>query len=179
MKVRPIRREHPGFVVFAALLLACAPLSVSASPNLTPTRSSIEQSGYTLDFVGDKKQKDDTETITVIIRVTHGNKVPIKPDSVYLVDASGKKYDADDRDDRTVGHEENSGLPLLVSPSADTNGNASLGLGVNLNSLFGPHGTYSYSKVQFLRKDFISGRKLKIVLENGKVFTVSLTSITE
>ena len=171
----------PALLVLFFLEMGLATLSADPLPGhlhqLTPIRATVHQDGYTIDSVGDKKQPADSDWIRILLRISHGDKVPIKPEDVVLIDRGGRSIDPEDRDDEKVGNEENSGLPLTVSSGADSYGNAGAGVGLNLNQLFGPHGKYSYTKINFKRTDFVSGQKLKITMPDGKKLVFSLSEI--
>ncbi len=166
-------------------LLALAAIPVHAAQKrglapgtpLVPVRKAIEQSDYTVDTVADKRQKAEDKVVRMDLRITGSDKKPIKPAAVFLVGPDDKKVDADDRDDHDVGNEENSGLPLSVSPGVNGYGGTSVGVGLNLNKLFSGGGTYSYSRIDFLRKDFVAGVKLKIILRDKTELAIPLTSI--
>jgi hypothetical protein len=157
----------------------CEAAKSSKPKPLIPIRQTIHKEGYTIDTVGDKKQKEESETIRVILRVRGKDKKLIKPKEIVLINSSGEVVEADDRDDCKTGNEENSGLPLTVSPSVNSAGGGGVGVGLNLNKLFGGGGEYSYTKIDFLRKDFVSGMKLKLILPDEKETLIPLTSIAE
>lgn len=176
--------KMPPFFLLAALLaLSAVPghagqkKGLAAGTPLIPDRRVIRERGYTLDTVADKRQRPEDKVVRMDLRVTGSEKKPLKPDEVFLVDADGRRIEADDRDDHDVGNEENSGLPLSVSPSVNSAGGAGVGMGVNLNRLFGGGGTYSYSRLDFLRKDFVAGMSLKVVLRDKTELVVPLVSI--
>ena len=103
----------------------------------------------------------------------------MKPAQVALVDKSGAASKPIFREDRKVGHEENTGLPLSVSPQAGTSGYSGTGVDINLNKIFGPKGSYSYTKVDWPKAIFTADKQLQIVLSNGQTFLLPLTSLAK
>jgi hypothetical protein len=152
----------------------------SASHNsgpLTPTRHSTTRGAYTIDTVGDTLNQASPENTRLIIRVAGQDKKLIKPDSIALIDKSGTAIKPVFREDRKVGHEENTGLPLTVGGYGDTSGVHSTGVGVNLNKIFGPHGDYAYTKVDWPKTVFTAEKRLQIIMPGGQSFTLPLTSL--
>lgn len=145
---------------------------------LKPSRETLRKEGYIIDAVGDKKQDPESETIRLVLRITREAKQPIKPEDIVLLDPQGQAIEPQDRDDRDVGNEENSGLPLSVSPGVNSGGGG-VGIGLDLGKLFGGGGVYSYTKVDFFRKDFVSGMKLKITMPEEITFIIPLTAIAK
>src|SRR5437588_11175465 len=86
---------------------------------LTPIRNTIKHGAYTIDTVGDTLQQASPQNTRLIIRVSGINKKMIKPDTIALIDKKGAAIKPVFREDRKVGYEENTGLPLSVSPQAD------------------------------------------------------------
>src|SRR5207245_11661770 len=103
----------------------------------------------------------------------------VKPAQVALIDKRGAVINPVSREDRKVGHEENTGLPVSVSPQAGTSGISVGGVGVNLNKIFGPKGTYSYTKVDWPKAVFTGDKRLQIALPNGQTLLLPLTSIAK
>ena len=83
------------------------------------------------------------------------------------------------REDRKVGHEENTGLPISVGGSGGTSGVSGLGVGVDLNKIFGPHGDYAYTKVDWPKEIFTADKRLQIVMPGGQAFVLPLTSLAK
>ena len=150
-----------------------------ASGPLTPVRNTTKRGAYTIDTIGDTLQQASPQNTRLIIRVSGPDKKLIKPDRIALVDKSGKAIEPVSREDRKVGHEENTGLPLSVSPQADTSGYRGTGVGVDLNKIFGPHGDYAYTKVDWPKETFTADKKLQIVLPGGQFFVLPLTSLAK
>lgn len=103
----------------------------------------------------------------------------IKPDSIALIDKSGAAIKPVFREDRKVGHEENTGLPISVGGYGDTSGYHATGVGVNLNKIFGPHGDYAYTKVDWPKGVFTADKRLQIVMPGGQAFVLPLTSLAK
>src|ERR1700737_4646630 len=114
---------------------------------LNPIRNTTTRSGYTIDTVGDTLHQAAPENTRLIIRVSGADKKMIKPGTIALIDKSGAAIKPVFREDRKVGHEENTGLPITVDGSGGTSGVSGAGVGVDLNKIFGPHGDYAYTKV--------------------------------
>jgi hypothetical protein len=147
--------------------------------SLTPVRKTTTQGAYTIDTVGDTLHQAAPQNTRLIIRVSSADKKMIKPDRIALIDKSGAALDPVFREDRKVGHEENTGLPLSVSPQADTTGQSNVGVGVNLNKIFGSHGDYAYTKVDWPKTAFTADKRLQIVLPGGQSFVLPLTSLAK
>lgn len=169
----------------AALLVLGLTIATSAQaagrPNqpLTPFRNTTTRGAYTIDTVGDTLGQTQPENTRLIIRVFGPDKKVVKPAQIALVDKSGTVIKAVFREDRNVGHEENTGLPLSVSPQASTSGINPGGVGINLNKIFGPKGTYSYTKVDWAKQAFTGDKQLQIGLSNGQTFLLPLTSLAK
>src|ERR1700737_5488937 len=121
---------------------------------LTPIRNTTTRSGYTIDTVGDTLHQAAPENTRLIIRVSGADKKMIKPDTIALIDKSGAAIKPVFREDRKVGDEENTGLPLSVGGYGDTSGYHGTGVGVNLNKIFGSHGDYANTKVDWPKAVF-------------------------
>jgi hypothetical protein len=52
-------------------------------------------------------------------------------------------------------------------------------VGINLNKIFGPKGSYAYTKVDWPRAVFTSDKQLQITLSNGQTFLLPLTSLAK
>jgi hypothetical protein len=164
-------------VVFGLMLAFCLQAAPRVDAPLTPIRTTNKQGAYTVDTVGDTLGQSSPQNARLIIRVFGADKKVVKPDQIALVDKSGGMIKPVFREDRKVGHEENTGLPLSVSPQAGTSGYSGMGVGINLNKIFGPKGTYSYTKVDWPKSVFTADKRLQIVLPNGQAFLLRLTSL--
>ena len=134
---------------------------------LTPIHNSTKRGGYTIETVGDTLHQTKPENTRVIIRVSGSDKKLIKPDSIALIDKSGAAMKPVFREDRKVGHEENTGLPVAMSGGS---------VDVNLAKIFGPKGDYAYTKVDWPREAFTADKRLQIVV-NGQALVLPLTSL--
>jgi hypothetical protein len=167
------------------ILLSAASIATLGYPathtsgQLTPFRNAITRGGYTIDTVGDTLGQARPENTRLIIRVFAPDKKIVKPAQVALIDKRGAVINPVFREDRKVGHEENTGLPISVSPQAGTSGISVGGVGVDLNKIFGPKGSYSYTKVDWPKAVFTSDKQLQIALPNGQTFLLGLTSIAK
>lgn len=157
-------------VVFGLML----PFRLQAAPRvnapLTPSRATNRQGAYTIDTVGDTLGQSSPQNARLIVRVFGSDKKVVKPAQIALVDKSGGVIRPVFREDRKVGHEENTGLPLSMSGSS---------VGVDLGKVFGPHGDYAYTKVDWPKSVFTAGKRLQIVLPNGQTFVLPLTSLAK
>ena len=144
---------------------------------LTPIRNSTTRGAYTIDTVGDTLNQASPENTRLIIRVSGPDKRMIKPDRIALVDKSGAAIQPVFREDRKVGHEENTGLPISVGGYHDTSGYSGTGVGINLNKVFGPKGDYAYTKVDWPKAVFTSDKRLQIVMPGGQAVVLPLTSL--
>jgi hypothetical protein len=171
----------PGSIVAPLLLSGMIVTSTHAAGHrpLTPDHSTIKRGGYVIETVGDTLHQAPPQDTRVIIRVSGADKKLIKPASIALIDKSGTAIKPVFREDRKVGHEENTGLPLSVGGYGDTSGVHSTGVGINLNKIFGPHGSYAYTKVDWPKNVFTAGKRLQIVLPGGQSFLIPLTSIAK
>jgi hypothetical protein len=145
---------------------------------LTPGHNTIKRGGYVIETVGDTLHQAPPQDTRLVIRVSADKKL-IKPASIVLVDKSGTVIKPVFREDRKVGHEENTGLPLSIGGYGDTSGVHSTGVGIDLNKIFGPHGSYAYTKVDWPKNVFTAGKRLQIVLPGGQSFLIPLTSIAK
>ncbi len=157
-------------VVFGLMLAFRLQAAPRVDAPLTPIRTTNNQGAYTVDTVGDTLGQSSPQNARLIIRVFGADKKMVKPDQIALVDKSGGVIKPVFREDRKVGHEENTGLPLSVGPQ---------GMGINLNKIFGPKGTYSYTKVDWPKSVFTADKRLQIVLPNGQTFLLRLTSLAK
>jgi hypothetical protein len=149
----------------------------SKSAGLTPIRNTVTRGPYTIDTVGDTLHQARPENTRLIIRIADANKKMVKPATIALVDKNGAVIKPIHREDRKVGHEENTGLPLSLSPQANSSGYNSMGVGVNLNKILGSHGDYAYTKVDWPKELFTADKQLQIVLPGGQSYLLPLTSL--
>jgi hypothetical protein len=157
-------------LVGAASVATLAQAATHTSGSLTPLRNTTTRGGYTIETVGDTLGEARPENTRLIIRVFGSDKKIVKPAQIALVDKSGAAIKPVFREDRKVGHEENTGLPLSMSGSS---------VGVDLNKIFGPKGTYAYTKVDWPKQVFTADKQLQIALPNGQTFLVPLTSLAK
>ena len=146
---------------------------------LTPIRNTAKRGNYTIETVGDTLHQASPQNARLIIRVSGPDKKLIKPDSIVLVDQSGAAIKPVFREDRKVGNEENTGLPISVGGYGDSRGHHATGVGINLNKVFGPKGEYAYTKVDWPKQIFTSDKRLQIVMPGGQGFALSLTSLAK
>jgi hypothetical protein len=168
----------------AVLVLALSPIGhVQAARHsegaLTPIRKTTARGAYTIDTVGDTLNQAPAQNTRLIIRVSGADKRMIKPDRIALIDKSGAAIEPVFREDRKVGHEENTGLPISVGGYHDTSGYSGTGVGINLNKVFGPKGDYAYTKVDWPKAVFTSDNRLQIVMPGGQAFLLPLTSLAK
>ena len=95
------------------------------------------------------------------------------------IDKSGAAIKPVSREDRKVGHEENTGLPVSVGGYGDSSGVHPSGVGVDLNKIFGPHGDYAYTKVDWPKDAFTADKRLQIVMPGGQALVLPLTSLAK
>ena len=168
-------------MVLALALSLAVPLQAArhSEGSLTPIRKTTTSGQYTIETVGDTLHQADPQNTRLIIRVSGVDKTLIKPDRIALVDRKGVAVEPVSREDRKVGHEENTGLPLSVGGYGDTGGYHSTGVGINLNKILGPHGDYAYTKVDWPKAVFSSDKRLQIVMPGGQSFVLPLTSLAK
>jgi len=157
-------------IAVIAAVFATSALAATHTTGLTPFRNRTTRGGYTIDTVGDTLGQARPENARLIIRVFGPDKKIVKPAQIALVDKSGATIKPVFREDRKVGHEENTGLPLSMSGSS---------VGIDLNKIFGPRGNYSYTKVDWPKTVFTAGKGLQIVLSNGQTFLLPLSSLAK
>jgi hypothetical protein len=160
-------------------VVASAHAATHTSGPLTPVRNTTTRSGYTIDTVGDTRGQARPQNTRLIIRVFGSDKKIVQPAQIALVDKSGALINPVFREDRKVGHEENTGLPISVSPQAGTSGISVGGVGVDLNKILGPKGSYAYTKVDWPKAIFTGDKQLQIVLGNGQTLLLPLTAIAK
>jgi hypothetical protein len=144
---------------------------------LTPSHQTNKRGAYTIETVGDSLHQASPQNTRLIIRISSADKKLIKPGQIALVDKSGADIKPVFREDRKVGHEENTGLPVAVGGYGDTSGVHSTGVDINLNKILGPHGDYAYTKVDWPKSIFTAEKKLMIVMPGGQSFTLPLSSL--
>ena len=159
-----------AIAVIAAVFATSALAATHTSGPLTPFRNRTTRGGYTIDTVGDTLGQARPENARLIIRVFGPDKKIVKPAQIALVAKSGAAIKPVFREDRKVGHEENTGLPLSMSGSS---------VGIDLNKIFGSHGNYSYTKVDWPKTVFTADKQLQIVLSNGQTFLLPLSSLAK
>src|SRR5881394_976223 len=120
-----------GLLVFglAFVVKVDAASHKSGGGALTPIHNSTKRGGYNVETVGDTLHQAKPENTRVIIRVSGADKKLVKPDSIALIDKSGAAIKPVFREDRKVGHEENTGLPVSVSGYGDSSGAHPTGVG--------------------------------------------------
>jgi len=168
-----------AIAVIAAVFATSALAATHTSAPLTPVRNTTKRGGYTIDTIGDTLGQARPQNTRLIIRIFGPDKKIVKPAQISLLDKSGAAIKPVFREDRKVGHEENTGLPISVSPQAGTSGISVGGVGVDLNKIFGPKGTYSYTKVDWPKAIFTADKRLQFTLANGQTFLLQLTSLAK
>ena len=156
-----------------------ASAATHTSGPLAPIRNTTTRGGYTVDTVGDTLGQASPQNTRLIIRIFGPDKKVVKPAQIVLVDKSGAAIKPVFREDRKVGHEENTGLPITMSPQVGSGGVSPGAVGINLNKIFGPKGSYAYTKVDWPKSVFTSDKQLQITLANGQTFRLPLTSIAK
>lgn len=142
----------------------------SSGGALTPIHNSTKRGAYMIETVGDTLHQASPQNTRLIIRISGADKKLIKPDSIALVDKSGAAIKPVFREDRKVGHEENTGLPVSMDGGS---------IGVNLGKIFGPHGDYAYTKVDWPKEGFTADKRLQIVMPGGQAIVLPLTSLAK
>ena len=170
-----------GIVVLlsAASVATLAHAAIHTSGQVTPFRNTTTRGGYTIETVGDTLGQARPENTRLIVRIFGPDKKIVKPAQIALVDKSGAAIKPVFREDRKVGHEENTGLPITMSPQASSSGISPGAVGINLNKIFGPKGSYSYTKVDWPKAVFTSDEQLQITLPNGQTFLLPLTLLAK
>jgi hypothetical protein len=146
---------------------------------LTPIRHTTTRGGYIIDTVGDTLGQASPQNTRLIIRVFGPDKKIVKPAQIVLVSRGGATSNPVFREDRKVGHEENTGLPITMSPDVGTGGISPGTVGINLNKIFGPKGSYAYTKVDWPKAVFAADKQLQITLPNGQMFSLALSSLAK
>ena len=165
-----------------APLLLISSLTIGAAAKhaggiLTPIHNSTKHGAYTIETIGDTLHQAKPENTRLIIRVAGADKKLIKPESIVLIDKSGAAIKPVFREDRKVGHEENTGLPVSVGGYGDSSGAHLSNVGVDLGKLFGPKGDYAYTKVDWPKEQFTGDKRLQIVMPGGQAIVLQLTSL--
>jgi hypothetical protein len=168
-----------GVLALALNLAGNAQAARKSEGALSPIRNSTTRGAYTIETVGDTLHQAPPQNTRLIIRVSGADKKLIKPDRIALIDKSGAAIEPVFREDRKVGNEENTGLPLSVGGYGDTSGHSGTGVGINLNKLLGSHGDYAYTKVDWPKAVFSSEKRLQIVMPGGQAFVLPLTSLAK
>jgi len=172
-----------GYIAALVMLGLLFALRIEAAPPasapLTPVRKTTTEGAFTIDTVGDTLGQSSPQNARLIIKIFGADKKIVKPSQIALLDKSGTLIKPVFREDRKVGHEENTGLPLSLSPQADTSGYRGTGVGINLNKILGPHGSYAYTKVDWPKSVFTADKRLQIVLSNGQSFLLPLASLAK
>ena len=173
------------FIVLSLLTAAVIDPHVDASSHkggggaLTPVHNSTKRGAYMVETIGDTLHQASPQNTRLIIRVSGGDKKLIKPASIALVDKSGAAIKPVFREDRKVGHEENTGLPVSVGGYGDSSGVHPTNVGINLGKLLGPHGDYAYTKVDWPKEMFTADKRLQIVMPGGQAIVLPLTSVAK
>ena len=163
----------------SATLAASAHAATQTDKPLTPFRNTTTRGGYTIDTVGDTLGQARPENTRLIIRIFGPEKKIVKPAQIVLVGRGGTTISPVFREDRKVGHEENTGLPITMSPEVSTGGISPGGVGINLNKIFGPKGSYAYTKIDWPKAVFTPDKQLQITLPNGQTFSLALISVAK
>jgi hypothetical protein len=167
-------------IVLLNLVLALSMEAASHSSGiLVPAHSTNKRGAYMVETIGDTLHQAPPQNTRLIIRVSGSDKKLIKPESIALIDKSGAAMKPVSREDRKVGHEENTGLPVSVSGYGDTSGVHPTGVGINLNKIFGPHGDYAYTKADWPKAAFTTDKRLQIVMPGGQAILLPLTSLAK
>jgi hypothetical protein len=66
-----------------------------------------------------------------------------------------------------------------MSPDVGTGGISPGTVGINLNKIFGPKGSYAYTKVDWPKAVFAADKQLQITLPNGQMFSLALSSLAK
>jgi len=164
-------------LIFAVLMLQ-ASAATHDSPPLTPIHNNTVRNGYTIETVGDTLGQASAQNTRLIIRVLGPDRKIVKPAQIGLVDKSGGMIKPVSREDRKVGHEENTGVPLSLNRPPDSG--LQVGpVGVDFNKVFGAKGSYAYTKVDWPKSVFTADKQLQITLSNGQAFVLPLTSLAK
>ena len=163
----------PSHITVVAIMAVSVCSTLPAKPNagpLNPIRTTTQRSGYSIDTVGDTLGQASAQNTRIIIRIVGPDKKLVKPASVILVDKAGAAIKPVFREDRKVGHEENTGLPVSMAQG---------GVALDLGKMFGPRGSYAYTKVDWPKSVFTGDKNLQITLSNGQSLVLPLTTIAK
>ena len=148
-----------------------------ANEPLTPFRNTTTRGAYTIDTVGDTLNQASPQNARLIIRVFGPDKKVMKPSQIALVDKSGAVIKPVFREDRNVGHEENTGLPLSVSPQASTSGINRRWVSELISTKYSGRRELTLTRKSIGRSRFSpADKQLQIALSNGQTFLLLLTS---
>jgi hypothetical protein len=165
------QRRHMAAALFCVVAVASSQAGKTGSAGpLTPGHTTSHRGSYTIETVGDTLGQASAQNTRLIIRVSGPEGKLVKPASVALVDRAGAAMKPVFRQDRKVGHEENTGLPVSMNGGA---------VGLDLKKIFGSHGDYAYTKVDWPKSSFTSDKSLQIALPNGQTLNVPLTAIAK
>src|SRR5438874_4934385 len=157
-------------ILLASVIVAPPVHAAHKGGALTPIHNSTKRGAYTIETVGDTLHQAKPENTRIIIRVSGSDKKLIKPESIALIDKGGAAIKRVFREDRKVGHEENTGLPVSMDGGS---------VGVNLGKIFGPKGDYAYTKVDWPKDAFTADKRLQIVMPGGQALVLALTSLAK
>src|SRR5437868_974156 len=132
-----------AIITLIGVFLFSAQLDAAKSPAsgpVTPYKTTTTRGAFTIETVGDTLGQAAPQNTRIIIRISGANKRLVKPGEIVLVDKTGTAIKPVFRQDRKVGHEENTGLPLSMDSGS---------VGINLNKIFGSHGDYAYTKADW------------------------------
>src|SRR2546421_1742747 len=144
-----------GLLVFGLAFVVNVEAASRGGGALTPVHNTTKRGAYMVETIGDTLHQAKPENTRIIIRVSGADKKLVKPESIALVDKSGAAMKPVFREDRKVGHEENTGLPVSMDGGS---------VGVNLGKIFGPKGDYAYTKVDWPQQAFTADKRLQIVV---------------
>jgi hypothetical protein len=165
-------RHSASYVVIILILFAQtsgAKHNAASNGPVTPYKTVTKQGQYTIESVGDTLGQASAQNTRIILRISGPDKKLVKPGAISLVDKSGAALKPVFREDRKVGHEENTGLPF----SMDSGG----GVGINLNKVFGSHGDYAYTKVDWPRNVFTGDKSLQITMPTGQTLMLPVSGL--
>ena len=165
-------KTHPIISMLVLWAVNVLPLQAASHKGgggaLTPIHNTTKRGAYMVETIGDTLHQAKPENTRIIIRVSGADKKLIKPESIALIDKSGAVMKPVFREDRKVGHEENTGLPVSMDGGS---------VGVNLGKIFGPKGDYAYTKVDWPKEAFTADKRLQIVMPGGQAIVLPLTSL--
>src|SRR2546423_8075420 len=103
-----------GLLVFGLAFVVKVEAASRGGGALTPVHNSTKRGAYLVETIGDTLHQASPQNTRLIIRVSGADKKMIKPESIALIDKSGAAIKPVSREDRKVGHEENTGLPVSI-----------------------------------------------------------------